>query len=298
MTTLAIIATINCLGIRTAKFAQMTFTVLKISAVSFIVGCGIVALIKGQHPSVSTVPAPEATGTSLWGALGAMAAALTPIMFTYGGWQTASFVSAEMRDPRRDLSRAMIYGMLGVITLYLTVVGVCLLVLGAPELAATKAPAKAVVDRITGGSGGTILSTFVCIATFGPLMQGLFTVPRLYQAMAGDGLFFRRGRIHLAQSPRPDRGDHSSGKPLARSLLLRERMNRSRVTSSRPISSSWALVAIALLIFRHRGVGEPNTYRMPGGAWTAVFFLLACFGIVAATVAHDPVQLVGRTLCA
>ena len=65
------------------------------------------------------------------GLIGAVGAALTPVMFAYGGWQTASFVAAEMRDPRRDLARGLLWGVIGVVTLYAAVAFTCVYVLGA-----------------------------------------------------------------------------------------------------------------------------------------------------------------------
>ena len=57
-------------------------------------------------------------------------AALTPVMFAYGGWQTSSFVAGEMRDPRRDLARGLLLGVIGVVVLYTAVALTCVLVLG------------------------------------------------------------------------------------------------------------------------------------------------------------------------
>jgi APA family basic amino acid/polyamine antiporter len=78
-----------------------------------------------------------------WNLLKAAGAALTPIAFCYGGWQTSSFMSAELRDPRRDLTRGLLIGVLGVVILYLAMNFVYLGVLGSPMvLAGTTTPAS------------------------------------------------------------------------------------------------------------------------------------------------------------
>src|SRR5207244_24333 len=75
----------------------------------------------------------------------ALAAALVPVFFSYGGWHTTTFVGEEVRDPRRTLSRALVLGISGVMILYVAVSFVCLRVLGVNGLAKSKEPASAVM---------------------------------------------------------------------------------------------------------------------------------------------------------
>jgi APA family basic amino acid/polyamine antiporter len=274
--------------------AQRTFMLLKIAAISIIVLCGIAVLVQGRQDA-GVVAAGAGSGAALGAGaarlaggdgIGALLAALTPVMFAYGGWQTASFVAAELKNPERDLSRAMIYGLLGVVTLYLAVNVVCLLVLGAPGLAATKTPAATVVDKITGGAGATILSAFVAISTFGFLTQSLFTVPRLYQVMAADGLFFRRvahvsPRRHVPTVAIVLQGTFCAVIAAAGTY---------EAIMSYVIAVDflfYGLAALALLVFYARRAVTPQ-YRVPGGRWTTALFMLGCWGVVAATVVHDP----------
>jgi APA family basic amino acid/polyamine antiporter len=78
---------------------------------------------------------------------------MTPVLFAYGGWQTASFVAGEMKNPSRDLPRALLMGVIAVIILYMSVTFVCLRTLGADGLAATKTPASAVMRTALGERG-------------------------------------------------------------------------------------------------------------------------------------------------
>ena len=116
---------------------------------------------------------------------------MIPVAFAYGGWQTASFVAGEMRDPRRDLSRGLIMGVIGVVALYLAVNFVCLRVLGPDGLAATRTPASAVMRAALGERGARWIAFGIAISTLGFLSQGILTAPRVYYAMARDGLFFK-----------------------------------------------------------------------------------------------------------
>ena len=116
---------------------------------------------------------------------------MVPVAFAYGGWQTASFVTGEMRDPRRDLARGLVAGVSGVVLLYLAVNFVCLRVLGPAGLAATRTPASAVMNVALGARGSYWIAVGIAVSTLGFLSQGILTAPRVYYAMARDGLFFQ-----------------------------------------------------------------------------------------------------------
>ena len=135
---LLMLTAINCLGVRAGSNVQSALMVLKIGAIAFLVLCGVLAA--GAFGGTARA-VPEATSLDTLGAIGA---ALTPVMFAYGGWQTASFVAAEMRDPRRDLARGLLLGVIGVILLYTAVAFTCVFVLGPDGLAETRTPATAV----------------------------------------------------------------------------------------------------------------------------------------------------------
>ena len=124
-------------------------------------------------------------------ALAAIGAAMTPVMFSYGGWQTSSFVAGEMKEPRRDLARGLLLGVAGVVLLYTAVAFVCVHALGPQQLGASKTPATDLMRLALGGKGATFIAIGITISTLGFLSQGMLTAPRVYFAMAEDGLFFR-----------------------------------------------------------------------------------------------------------
>jgi APA family basic amino acid/polyamine antiporter len=117
---------------------------------------------------------------------------MVPVLFAYGGWQTSSFVAGEMREPRKNLPRGLLIGVAGVIVLYLLVNLVCLHALGVQGLANTTTPASEVMWLALGEKGRTLIGVGIAISTLGFLSQGMLTAPRVYFAMADDGLFFRR----------------------------------------------------------------------------------------------------------
>src|SRR5580698_3950533 len=102
----------------------------------------------------------------------------------------------KMRNPGRDLSRGLILGVSGVVVLYLAVNFVCLKVLGPEGLAATTTPASAVMRTAMGERGAWWIAVGIAVSSLGFLSQGMLTAPRVYNAMARDGLFFQTvGRL-------------------------------------------------------------------------------------------------------
>jgi APA family basic amino acid/polyamine antiporter len=187
---------INCLGVRAGGTLQSVLMVLKIFAILALIGCGLFLIV----PQSATV-ASETTGLLdqpvSFDLLTAIGAAMVPVLFAYGGWQTASFVAGEIREPRKNLPRALVIGVAGVIILYLGVNFVCVQVLGVSGLAATTTPASDVMRLALGENGARAIAAGIAISTLGFLSQGMLTAPRVYFAMAEDGLFFRSvGRLH------------------------------------------------------------------------------------------------------
>jgi basic amino acid/polyamine antiporter, APA family len=253
----------------------------KAAAIALLVVAG---LFRGGHAAVQTG---DSTGPGLVASLGA---AMIPVAFAYGGWQTASFVAAEMRDPRRDLSRGLIMGVSGVVLLYAAVNFVCVRVLGPAGLALTATPASAVMRAAMGDRGGYWIALGIAVSTLGFLSQSILTAPRVYYAMARDGLFFERvGRL----SPR-------SGAPVTAILLQgfaasaiavlgRYEQILNYVTSIDFIS--FALTSAAVFVLRRRPVPDSaagEIYRVPGHPFTTGLFVLAAAGIVVATFYSYP----------
>lgn len=276
---LALLTAINCLGVRAGSTVQNVLMLLKIAAIGLLVLAGW-----WLAPAAPGTPVPPlaTAGTGV-----ALMAALTPVMFSYGGWQTSSFVAGEMRHPGRDLSRALLLGVAGVVLLYTGVAWVCLRVLGPVGLAASEAPATAVMAAALGAPGAALIALGIAISALGFLSQGMLTTPRVYFAMAEDGLFFRSvAAVH----PRT----HA---PVAAILL------QGAVAAAVALSGSYGqilsyvvsvdfiwfgLTGAALFVFRRRdGDGGPG-YRAPGHPFTTGLFVVACAAIVLVTVANHP----------
>src|SRR5437773_834403 len=178
---------INCFGARAGSNVQSALMLLKIGAIAALVVIGFAV----GHPAATGLKSGVLLGQpASFDLVKSIGAAMVPIAFAYGGWQTATFVAGEMRDARRDLSRGLLIGVGGVVALYLAVSLACLRVLGPGRLDATTTPASDLMRIALGERGAQWIALAITISTLGFLSQSMLTAPRVYYAMARDGLFF------------------------------------------------------------------------------------------------------------
>ncbi|HEV2880957.1 MAG TPA: amino acid permease [Pyrinomonadaceae bacterium] len=284
---LVLLTAINCLGVRAGSNVQSALMVLKIAAIAALVCCGL--WFSGNASGTAGATAPREPLS--FGLLTAMGAALTPVMFAYGGWQTTSFVAGEMRDPRRDLARGLLLGVAGVILLYTAVSFVCVYVLGAEELAQTTTPATAVMRRALGERGASLIALGITVSTLGFLSQGMLTAPRVYFAMAADGLFFR-GIARVSERTRVPVFAIALQGAAAIVIALSGRYGQilNYVVS---VDFIWfGLTGLSLFIFRRRlaagGDDKAAAFKVPGHPYTTALFVAACWLVVLSTVYAYP----------
>jgi APA family basic amino acid/polyamine antiporter len=183
---------INCFGVRSGSTVQSVFMVLKIVAIVALVLCGLLLIAPTQTSTGPLLDRPAS-----FDLLTAIGAAMVPVLFAFGGWQTATFVAGEIKEPRKNLPRGLLIGITGVVLLYLAVNLVCLRALGTSGLAATTTPASDVMRLALGSFGARAIAAGIAISTLGFLSQSMLTAPRVYFAMAQDGLFFKSvGSLH------------------------------------------------------------------------------------------------------
>jgi APA family basic amino acid/polyamine antiporter len=283
---LAALTVINCLGVRAGGTVQSALMVLKIAAIVALVACGLLFAGAGGARLTPALDRPAS-----FDLLTAFGAALTPVMFAYGGWQTSGFVAGEMRDPRRDLARGLVAGVLGVVALYLAVSFVCVAVLGAQGLAATETPASAVMRLALGEHGAKLIAAGIAISTLGFLSQGMLTAPRVYFAMAEDGLFFRTVARVSERTRVPAFAIILQGL-LALVIAASKKYGQilNYVVSVDFIF--FGLTGLSLILLRRRarlekisGAGhDASSFRVPGHPLTTAFFVVACWLVVVATI--------------
>lgn len=279
---LGVLTLINCLGVKSGGRTQSGLMVMKIIAIAMLVIGGLA--LAGNH-------APELSGASPAWSLSSFGAAMVPVLFAYGGWQTANFVAAEVKDPTKNLPRGLLLGVFGVVVLYTAVNWVCIRSLGPRGLAETTTPATAVMRLALGSRGAALVAAAIAISTLGFLSQAILTAPRVYFAMADDGLFFRsvawldpRTRVPVV------------------AILLQSVWTMVIALSGRyeqilnyVVSMDFlffGLTATTIFVFRRRvsrgAMSAGPTYRVPGHPVTTVAFVAICWWVVANTIYRYP----------
>jgi APA family basic amino acid/polyamine antiporter len=300
---LGILTIINCLGVKQGSATQSLLMLLKIAAIAALVFCGAFLVHTTfpvwPRPDVARPPSAGIMGEPFsFGLLSAFGAAMIPVLFAYGGWQTSCFIAGEIREPRKNLPRGLLIGVSGVIVLYVSVSYVCLRTLGAVGLAATETPASTVMQLALGTTGVKLIALGIAISTLGFLSQSILTAPRVYFAMAEDGLFFRSvARIH----PR-------TRVPVVAILLqsvwtiIITLSGRYEQILNYVVSMDFiffGLSATTLFVFRRRGIGDNNGYRVPGHPFTTALFVAICWLVVANTIYRYPSNsLIGMAILA
>ena len=278
--TLMTLTLINCVGVKAGSNVQSFLMIVKLVAIATLVYFGLAPrhLTDGPGPAVTL----SANMTI------ALLTALVPIMFTYGGWQTSSFVSGEMRDPIRDLPRGLVFGVIGVITVYLLVNFASLHALGIEKLMASKAPASDIMRISFGDGGGRFIATAVAISTVGFLSQSMLTAPRVYYAMAQDGVFFSLiGRLG-ARSRVPVAAIVLQG-VTASVIALSGRFDQILNYVVSIDALFFGLTGAALLVFRRRSdAATPPPIRVPLHPVTTMLFVGACWAIAVTTILNAP----------
>jgi APA family basic amino acid/polyamine antiporter len=279
---LAVLTLINCFGVKTGGRTQSALMVMKIVTISVLVIAGL--SLTGGHVNMIAVVEREWSLTSF-------GAAMVPVLFAYGGWQTANFLAGEVREPEKNLPRGLLLGVLGVVVLYIGVNWVCLRSLGPRALAATTTPASDVMRMALGQRGAMFIAAVIAISTLGFLSQSILTAPRVYFAMAEDGLFFRaiawldpRTRVPVVAIVL------QSAWTIVIALSGRYEQILNYVISMDFLF--FGLTATTLFVFRRRAArGEmyaSQAYRMPGHPVSTALFVAICWWIVANTVYRYP----------
>jgi len=276
-----LIAGLNYVGISYAAVLMNITTLLKYGA---LIGLGLFAFALGTHAAPSAAPAVAvAVGSS------AILTALVPVMYTYDGWSNLSFIGGEVRNPSRNLPRALILGTLAIVLIYLVMNAAYLWLLPVATMATAKPLAVAAAARIPifGAAGASIIAGIVMVSCFGSVNGSIMTGPRVFFAMSDRGLLFP---VVARVSPRFQ--TPSVAIWLAAALAVTYVLQNSFAQlADRFVLGTWPFYALAVagvFILRRRQPGLVRPYRTFGYPVTPALFLLASVGMMANAIYTNP----------
>jgi len=266
---IALIAGLNYVGVRYGSLVQNITTVAKYFGLLFIIAAAIaIGLPKTGGHFTPAVP-PGSFSVAPFGL------ALVSVLWAYDGWADLAFISGEVKDPRKNLPRALILGTCAVIVIYLLANIAYLGVMSVDEVRHSKLVAADVAMRLVGPAGVTFVAITVMLSTLGTLNGSILTNPRVFFAMAADGLLFRKIAAVHPRYQTPYVAIALTAVLGIIFVLLRtfEQLADTFVTAILPF---YALGVASIFVFRRRTAAEYSpSFRAPLYPVAPVLFVLA-----------------------
>jgi APA family basic amino acid/polyamine antiporter len=281
---LLLLTGINVVGVKAGAVFANVFTVLKLLGLAGLIAVG---LLRGSAGTTDFSAFPGSTPGGLWSAL---ALGMVGVLWSYGGWQHATYASAEVRNPKRTLPLAMTLGAAAVTAIYLLANLSYMFLLTPAQMAASPRVAADAVSTVVGPAGGSLISLAIVISTFGVIGIYTLTAPRIYYAMAADGVFFRRvGEIH----PRFGTPAFAIVFQSIWAAVLVLFWGTFENLISYVVFTDWIFFALAgasVIVLRWKMPDAPRPYRVPGYPWVPLFFVATSSWFVAMTLVAKPAQ--------
>ena len=276
---IVIVTAVNYIGVKPGSRVLNVFVVLKVAALAVLI---LFAWFQPAAPGWMSDARVDDTPSGFLD----FGAALIAILFAYGGWQVTNYVAEEIREPERNLPRALIIGTIAVVAIYLLVNVAYLRTLGLTGLAATSTPAAETAGRWLGARGEMFVAAAIAISTFGFLNLSVLAPSRVYYAMAADGAFFPAlARLHSRFQT-----------PVAAILLQSAWAIVLTLTGKygdlldTVVFADWiffGLTVAGLFVLRRR-LGHQRSYRTPGYPWLPASFVLVAVVVVFSTIRQSP----------
>jgi APA family basic amino acid/polyamine antiporter len=272
---------INYVGVREGGAVQSILTGLKVGAIAVIILLGYV-LVRGLPAEPAALAAP--TGHRFLASFGV---AMVAAFWAYEGWNACTFAAGEVKRPERNLPLALILGTLAVIVLYLALNLVYYHVLPMDQVARSSRVGADAAVRIFGRTGSYLVTSLIIISTLGSLNGSILAAPRVYYAMAKDGLFFRWcARVH----PRFHTPHVALVVQTVWAVALVAAGTYEQLFTFVIFSAFvfYALTAFAVLVLRRTMPDAPRPYRVWGYPYVPVIFVLASVWFLANTLIEEP----------
>jgi APA family basic amino acid/polyamine antiporter len=269
-------------GVKQGAGVQSLFTVLKVSGLVALIG---LALVMGQGSAANFQPIlPSSFSGTLITAIGL---SMISTLFAYDGWHFVGFVAGEIRDPQKNVPKSIILGVFIVIAIYVSANLAYIYVLGQPRIAASERVAADAMSAMVGPAGATFISLTILCSTFGAISANVLAGPRVFFAMAKDGVF-------LPALARVDERYHTPVNAIWAMALWAGVLTLSGgyehlITMSQ--FANWiffTMVIASVIVLRRKHPEWPRPYRTAGYPITAIVFVLVSSFFVVNTLIESP----------
>jgi basic amino acid/polyamine antiporter, APA family len=279
---LLLLGLLNTLRVRLGAGVQIVLTAIKVALILGVIAVGFLA----GHGNVGNFAGAASVSSDSSGFL-RFFAALVAALWAYDGWNTVAMVGSEVKDPERNMPRALIGGILGIIAVYLLANAAYFYVLTPSEAASGNRIAAEMMEKAVGATGAGLVSVAAMISMFAALNGTLLGGSRIPFAMARDGLFF-------AAAGKIDPKEHTPAVSiwlLTATACILVLSGRYEQLFTSVVFSSWILYAMAaasVFVFRSRDGAKPSGYRAIGYPWVPGLFVATALVLLAATLLKSP----------
>lgn len=274
---IGIVTAVNVWSTRKSSNLQNWTTLIKVGIIFLL---SAVLLSMGRHAGeLPRAMGATQHGVNLWSNFGL---AMIAVLWAYEGWQFGTYSAGEVVDPQKAFPRAFLLGSLILIGLYLVAVVAYLFALGPAGTASSDTVAANAVGEVLGPWAGKIVAFAILISTFSAANSVILTAPRVFYAMAHDGLFFKKLAVVHVNFHTPVFAVVALGIWSAVLVCAGELGTFSKLIGG-VIFIGWifyGLGAAAIFPIRRASAGQPVPYHVPGYPWTPLIFVLAAAAIV------------------
>lgn len=279
-----LVTVLNVIGVKAGGVFSDVFTLLKLAGIA-----GLIVVGFGWGSFATTdFSRPLTLGSDQVGS--ALALAMVSVLWSYGGWQHASFTAAEAINPTKTVPRAMMIGAGVVAIVYILTNFAYMFLLPLDAVASSERVAADALGTVLGPLGGTLISLTIFISTFGTTGIYTLTAPRIYFAMAQDGVFFRKvAEVH----PRFRTPAFSIMLQSAWAIVLILFWGTYESLISYVVFTDWiffGLAAASVFVFRKKIPAEPDSYRTLGYPVTPLVFVAMATWFVINTLVGKPAE--------
>jgi basic amino acid/polyamine antiporter, APA family len=265
---------VNVVGVRAGANLQNLLTVIKTGALVLV--AGIIFVFGKGSVSNFVSPAPDLRSPGLLGAFGI---GLVAVLWAYKGWESSTYSAGEIKRPERNIPLGILIGTLSVVAIYGIVNLAYLYVLPVGAIAQSDRIASDALALVTGPIGGSLIALVILFSIMGAANQNILCSPRVYFAMARDGLFFKR----IADAHPKYLTPHVSILAISVwSIILSLFFGTFEQLFTYVVFGQWiffGLTVAAVMILRKKRPDMPRPYRTWGYPFTPVFFILAALFI-------------------
>ena len=284
ITGIILVTILNVRGVKAGGIFSDVFTVLKLLGILVLIGVGFTL----GSPDTTDFAQPLSLPSDQIGS--ALALAMVSVMWSYGGWQHATFTASEAINPHRTVPRALIVGSVVIVAVYLLTNVAYMFLLPVSAIASSERVAADAMNVVLGGAGGSFIALTIFVSTFGTTGIYTLTAPRIYYAMANDGVFFKRvAEVH----PRYRTPAYSIIFQSVWTIVLILFWGTYESLISYVVFTDWiffGLAAATVFVFRKRMPDAERPYRTLWYPVTPLLFIAVALWFVINTLIGKPLE--------